>query len=238
MKANSPLRYGRRLVWLPAAALVAAVLTGCSSSKSDSTAAPAATGPAATAATTAPATGPATGTPSAAASTPATPSATAATPAPVNTSAIAAPAPAPTGKRPADACTLLNSPQIVQALGTSGPFTGTHPDKAADGSQPWGCTWGSHESYASVHDVPPTTLARIKADPGLSVTPLPGMGQEAVMVTKKPAGGQPVVYVLVNGYLYAVEAVKSRGPGDEANASAELVAETLLAGVLATRLGA
>ncbi|MFJ9608652.1 hypothetical protein ACIRS1_20170 [Kitasatospora sp. NPDC101176] len=224
MHRNSVIRYGRRLAWVPAAALTAAVLTGCSSSspKNDSAAPPATT------AATAPATG-ATG-PATTAGTPPTGAPTAATP---PTGAPGTPAPA--GKRPADACTLLTSPQVVQAIGTTGPFTGTHPDPGTDGTRPWGCTWGSRESYAAVREVPPSTLATVQADPDLTVTPINGAGRQAVLATRK-GGGHPVVYLQADGHVYSVEAVKSRAPGDEANAPAEVVAETVLAGVLATRL--
>ncbi|MFI5643402.1 hypothetical protein [Kitasatospora sp. NPDC051705] len=229
MHRNSVIRYGRRLAWVPAAALTAAVLTGCSSSspKNDSAAPPATT------AATAPATG---------ATEPATTAGTPPTGAPAATGAptaatppTGAPTAAPAGKRPADACTLLTSPQVVQAIGTTGPFTGTHPDPGTDGTRPWGCTWGSRESYAAVREVPPSTLATVQADPDLTVTPINGAGRQAVLATRK-GGGHPVVYLQADGHVYSVEAVKSRAPGDEANAPAEVVAETVLAGVLATRL--
>ncbi|MFJ2186962.1 hypothetical protein ACIOJE_03230 [Kitasatospora sp. NPDC087861] len=219
MRTNPLLRHGRRLAWLPAAALAAAALTGCSSSapKRDTAAAPA---PTTTAATTTTAT---TGTP------------TASTSAPTAASTSAA---GSAGKRPDDACTLLTSPQVVQTVGTSGPFTGTHPDPGSDGTRPWGCTWGSRESYASIREMPMANLARVTADPELSVTPFPAVGQEAVLTTRKGTGARPFVYFVADGRLYLVEVTKSRAPGDEVNAPLEGVAETALAGIFAKRLGA
>ncbi|MEU6238628.1 hypothetical protein [Kitasatospora sp. NPDC047058] len=223
MQLTSPFRTGRRHLWLPALALTGAALAGCSSS-GGGTGSTAAT----SSATTAPA---ATGVP--------TPAAPPTSPAPAASSPAASGA-APTGvavKRPADACTLLNSPQVIAAVGTAGPFTGTHPDPASDGSPVWGCTWGSRQSYASIHEVKPTVLATVKADPQADIVPVPGVGQEAVLAKRKD-GTHPVVYFVSDGHVYSVEVVKDRGPGNGANAPAEAVAESALALVLAKSLTA
>ncbi|MFB7616070.1 hypothetical protein [Kitasatospora sp. NPDC056181] len=221
MQLKSPPQYGRRHLWLPALALAGAALAGCSSGGgSGSAAAAPSTGSAASTPAAAPTT--AAPVPTSAASTPAAPATTA----------------APTGaaaKRPTDACTLLNSPQVIAAVGTGGPFAGTHPDPASDGSPVWGCTWGSRQSYASIREVKPTVLATVKANPDIQITPVPGAGQEAVLTQRKD-GTHPEVYFVADGRTYSVEVVKDRGPGDNVNAPAEALAETGLAVVLAKAL--
>ncbi|MFD0278216.1 hypothetical protein ACFVHB_30500 [Kitasatospora sp. NPDC127111] len=224
MQLTSPFRTGRRHLWLPALALAGAALAGCSSGGGGGSSA--ASSPAGTAATA-----------GAGASTPAAPPASSA-PASAPAPSGAAPTGAPTGapaKRPADACTLLTSPQVIAAVGTTGPFTGTHPDPASDGSPVWGCTWGSRQSYASIHEVKPTVLATVKADPQADVAPVPGVGQEAVLAKRKD-GSQPIVYFLADGHVYSVEVRKDRGPNDGVNAPAEALAEGALALVLAKSL--
>ncbi len=219
MDRRSPLTSGRRFVWLPALALAAVTVAGCSSSGGGSTAAsapPSAGAPASSPSATGPTTttGPTAAAPPSATS---TPSATAA-------------APAGTGKRPADACTLLTSPQVIAAVGTAGPFAGTHHDPV-DGKAVWGCTWGSRQSYADLRETSPSTLASLKVNPEYLATPLPGVGQEAYLIQRKD-GHQPTVYFVSDGHVYSVEVVKDRGPGDEVNAQAEAAAASALALVL------
>ncbi|WP_051742774.1 hypothetical protein [Kitasatospora sp. MBT66] len=227
MDRRTPITPGRRYTWLPALALAAVAVAGCSSSGGGSTAAsapPSTAGSATTPGTaTAPGTGTAPGTPnSPAATTPAAPPSATATPAPT-----AATTPAGTGKRPADACTLLTSMQVVAAVGTSGPFNGTHPDKV-DGKEVWGCTWGSRQSYAHIRETSPTVLAGLRTNPEYTLTPLPGVGEEAYLVQRKD-GLRPEVYFVSSGHLYSVEVVKDRGPNDDANAPAEAAAASGLA---------
>ncbi|MFF1907289.1 hypothetical protein [Kitasatospora sp. NPDC058218] len=224
MQLKSPVRYDRRQLWLPALALAAVAVAGCSSSGGGATAAPPPTTPAAT--PTAPtASTPAGSTP------PGSTAPTASAPAPT---AAGTPSTAPAA-RPGDACTLLTSPQVIAAVGTGGPFRGTHPDPASDGSPVWGCTWGSFQSYASIRETSPTALAAARANGELQVTPLPGVGQEAVLSQRKD-GTHPRVLFLAGGRAYAVEVVKDRGPDDEVNAPAEALAEGALAMVLAKQL--
>ncbi|MFB8202662.1 hypothetical protein [Kitasatospora purpeofusca] len=221
MDRRTPITSGRRYTWLPALALAAVAVAGCSSSGGGSTAASAP--PSTAGSTTAPATGTAPGTPnSPAATTPAAPPAATPTPAPT-----AATTPAGTGKRPADACTLLTSMQVVAAVGTSGPFNGTHPDKV-DGKEVWGCTWGSRQSYAHIQETSPSVLAGLKTNPEFTVAPLPGVGQEAYLVQRKN-GIRPEVFFVSDGHVYSVEVVKDRGPNDDANAPAEAAAASGLA---------
>lgn len=125
---------------------------------------------------------------------------------------------------------------MIAAVGTGGPFAGTHPDPASDGSPVWGCTWGSRQSYASIREVKPTVLASVKANPDYQITAVPGVGQEALLAQRKD-GTHPVVYFVADGQAYSVEVVKDRGPGDNVNAPAEALAESTLALVLAKSLG-
>ncbi|MFJ6137110.1 hypothetical protein [Kitasatospora sp. NPDC092286] len=215
MQVNSSIQEGRRYGWLPALALAAVAVAGCSSSGGGGAAAasaPVSTPPATTAS---------------APVTPATPAAGAANPAPTA---------APAGKRPADACTMLTSAQVVAVVGTAGPFRGTHPDPASDGSAVWGCTWGSHQSYAAIKETAPDTLARVRADSDLAVTTVPGIGQEAVATAWKKDGTRPMLYLVAGGHTYSVAVVKDRGPGDDVNAPAETLAEAALATTLAVSL--
>ncbi|WP_328953211.1 hypothetical protein [Kitasatospora purpeofusca] len=225
MDRRTPITSGRRYTWLPALALAAVAVAGCSSSGGGSTAASA---PPSTAGT---ATAPGTATPSSpAATTPAATPSTAPTPAappsatPTPTTATT---PAGTGKRPADACTLLTSPQVVAAVGTAGPFRGTHPDKV-DGKEVWGCTWGSPQSYVHIRETSPSVLAALKTNPEFTLTPLPGVGEEAYLVQRKD-GYRPEVFFVSGGRVYSVEVVKDRSPNDDVNAPAEAAAGSALA---------
>ncbi|MFJ4668644.1 hypothetical protein [Kitasatospora purpeofusca] len=221
MDRRTPITPGRRYTWLPALALAAVAVAGCSSSGGGSTAASAPPSTAGTA--TAPATGTAPGTPnSPAATTPAAPPSATPTPAPTP-----ATTPAGTTKRPADACTLLTSPQVVAAVGTAGPFRGTHLDKV-DGKEVWGCTWGSPRSYANIRETSPSVLAGLRTNPDYKLTPLPGVGEEAYLVERKD-GFRPEVYFVSSGHHYSVEVVKDRSPDDEVNAPAEAAAASGLA---------
>ncbi|MFE2105014.1 hypothetical protein ACFXAF_03930 [Kitasatospora sp. NPDC059463] len=221
MDRRSPLTPGRRYGWLPALALTAVAVAGCSSSGGgSSTTAPA---PATTAApaptTTAPAPTP---TPTATTST--TPTTSTAT----SPGATATATPAGAGKRPADACTLLTSPQVVAAVGTGGPFRGTHPDPD-NGKPVWGCTWGSRQSYAHIREMDPALYASLRSHPDYTATPLPGTGKDAYLLRRKDGTRPEVNFIGEDGRAYTVEVVKDRGPDDDVNAEAEAVAATGLA---------
>ncbi|MFE7558902.1 hypothetical protein [Kitasatospora sp. NPDC057500] len=218
MDRRSPLTSARRYGRLPALALAALALAACSSSGGGSTTA--ASTPAAPATTAPVSTAPAATTPAPA------PTPTATTPAPTPTpTATTGSTPAGASKRPADACTLLTSPQVVAAVGTGGPFRGTHHDPK-DGKPVWGCTWGSRQSYASIEEIEPTRYAALKASPDLTAAPMPGVGQEAHLIRRKDGSFPAVYFVAADGHVYEVEVVKDRGPGDDAEAEA-LAASTL-----------
>ncbi|MEK2490450.1 hypothetical protein WN990_12855 [Kitasatospora purpeofusca] len=224
MDRRTPITAGRRYTWLPALALAAVAVAGCSSSGGGSTSASAPPSSVGTAAAPATGTGTAPGTPnSPVATTPAAPPS--ATPTPT-----AATTPTGTTKRPADACTLLTSPQVVAAVGTAGPFRGTHPDKV-DGKEVWGCTWGSPQSYVHIRETSPSVLGGLRTNPDYKLTPLPGVGEEAYLVERKD-GFRPEVYFVSSGHLYSVEVVKDRSPDDGVNAPAEATAASALALVL------
>ncbi|MFF8770520.1 hypothetical protein [Kitasatospora sp. NPDC015120] len=221
MDRRSPLTPGRRYGLLPALALAAVAVTGCSSSGGgSSTAAPApATTAAPAPATTAPAPAP----------TPAATTSTAPTTSPATSpGTTAAGTPAGTGKRPADACTLLTSPQVVAAVGTGGPFRGTHPDPD-NGKPVWGCTWGSRQSYAHIREMDPALYTALRANPDYTATPLPGAGKDAYLLRRKNGTRPEVNFLAEDGRAYTVEVIKDRGPGDDVNAEAEAVAATGLA---------
>ncbi|MFG3054907.1 hypothetical protein ACGFZP_28695 [Kitasatospora sp. NPDC048239] len=227
MQVDSPIRTGRRYGWLPVLALTAAALAGCSSSGGGNAAAGA------------PTAAPPSSAPVTAAPSPTAPSPTATSPAePTSGTAPTGTPAAPPGKRPAEACPMLTSEQIVTIVGTSGPFRGTRLSPASDGSPVWGCTWGSRESYAAIHEVSATVLASVRANPELEVTPMRQVGQDAVLSVWKKDSTRPVVYFTADGHTYSVEVVKSRAPGDGVNAPAEVMAEGILATLLAKALTA
>ncbi|MET8701227.1 hypothetical protein ABZW10_20520 [Kitasatospora sp. NPDC004723] len=220
MDRRSPIMSGRRYGWLPALALAAAAVAGCSSSGGGSTtaaSAPATTGAAPTTTAAAPAT-------TAPATTAPAPTATQAAP----TAGTPAGTAAGTGKRPADACSLLTSPQVVAAVGTGGPFTGTHPDPK-DGKPVWGCTWGSRQSFAHIQEMDPALFTSLKSNPEFTSTPIPGTGQDAYLLRDKNGRRPEVNFLTADGHAYSVEVVKDRGPGDDVNADAEAAAATGLA---------
>lgn len=74
----------------------------------------------------------------------------------------------------------------------------------------------------------PTVLAGLRTNPEYTLTPLPGVGEEAYLVKRKD-GFRPEVYFVSSGHLYSVEVVKDRSPDDEVNAPAEAAAASGLA---------
>ncbi|WP_380281845.1 hypothetical protein [Kitasatospora purpeofusca] len=222
MDRRSPITSVRRYGRLPAlalaavAAVAAVAVAGCSSSGGGSTTAAATPTGTTTSGASSPAPAPAT----------TAPATTAAAPTPTATTAAGSPAGA--DKRPADACTLLTSPQVVAAVGTGGPFRGTHPDPK-DGKPVWGCTWGSRQSFAHIQEMDPALFASLKTNPDFTATPVPGAGQDAYLLRRKDGRMPEVNFLAPDGHAYSVEVVKDRGPGDDVNADAEAAAATGLA---------
>ncbi|MFC8451319.1 hypothetical protein [Kitasatospora sp. NPDC057223] len=216
------------------AAVAAATVGGCSSDGSPKAAAP----PPATATTTATATATASPSPSPAAPSPLPESPTAQSPTvdPPATPTATAKAPTAYGARPADACTMLTAAQVSAAVGTSDRFVGTHPDPAQDGSEVWGCTWGSHLSYASLRELTAVQFAYSIGSPDLTATRVPGIGDQALIAVKKSNGGTPHLAFLAGLRYYVLEVVVDRGSHDATNADQEIAAEKQLGTVLATAL--
>ncbi|MFJ3788943.1 hypothetical protein [Kitasatospora sp. NPDC090091] len=235
MQLHASFRQQRRHLWLPALALAGAALAGCSSGSSKVVAASPAgstpTGAATSAAPTAAPTGGSTG-----GSTAAPTAAPTGSPGSDATATGTGTGTGTAGSRPKDACTLLMPAQVSATINAVEPLNTTHPDAASDGTPVWGCTWGNRQSYASLREVAPGVLASAKADPARSVAPLPGVGTEAVIVTRTDHS-HPVAFFVTGGHTYEVEVVKDRGPGDAVNAGLEAAAEGSLALVFAKSLG-
>ncbi len=69
------------------------------------------------------------------------------------------------------ACSLLNVEDVRTTFRSQEPFTGTPLDRV-DGKRPWGCTWGSRTSYASVEEVSPEEYSATIKAPGALAVPL------------------------------------------------------------------
>ncbi|MCG6497922.1 hypothetical protein [Kitasatospora sp. A2-31] len=229
MQLHASFRQQRRHLWLPALALAGAALAGCSSGSSKVVAASPAGSATSGSATSAPA--------AASGSAPAAPTGgSAAAPTAAPTAPPGSDTTGTAGSRPKDACTLVVPAQVAATINAVEPLNTTRPDAASDGSPVWGCTWGNRQSYASLREVAPGILASAKADPAKSVAPLPGVGTEAVIATRKDHA-HPVAFFVTGGHTYEVEVVKDRGPGDAVNAGLEAAAEGSLALVFAKSLG-
>ncbi|MER7706649.1 hypothetical protein ABTX81_27600 [Kitasatospora sp. NPDC097605] len=224
MDRRSPLTSVRRYGRLSALALAAVAVAGCSSSGGGSTTAASAP-------------------PSTASSTPGSPAASSPAPATTKPATTAPPAPVPTattapttaGNRPEDACTLLDSPQVIGIVGTGGPFTGTH-FSPKDGKPVWGCTWGSRQSYADIREIDPALFTSLRTDPEFTAARVPSNGQDAYLLRRKDGTRPEVNFLAADGRAYSVEVVKDRGPGDDVNAEAEAGAATELALLLSKKI--
>ncbi|MED7953894.1 hypothetical protein [Streptomyces sp. BE303] len=96
----------------------------------------------------------------------------------------------------------------------------------------WGCTWGSRQSSAHIREVDAGSITAARTDPGLQTAPLPGVGQEAVLVRRKD-GTRPEVFFVPDGRTYSVAVVTDRGPDDEVIGPAEAAAASAPALALA-----
>ncbi|MEE1783109.1 hypothetical protein PUR71_09290 [Streptomyces sp. SP17BM10] len=192
---------------------VAGVLAGCSSdggSKAGA-AAPTASSPARTPAQAAPA--PATSVPDAVVPT-ATPSAQ------------------PAGNRPADPCSVLTNDQVTGALAASTPLRA----EGASTEEAWGCTWGSRQSYVSIKELDAARFTAVTAGSQSASSPLPGIGDDAVLVKNKEDGRMPKVVFTVAGHHYSIEAVADRSELGAVNAAREAAVEQQLAATAAKAL--
>ncbi|WP_371484146.1 hypothetical protein [Kitasatospora sp. NBC_00315] len=228
----SPPPGRRRRGLLPVAAvtvLAAATVGGCSSDASPKRAAPPSTITAAATASPSPSA-------AAASPTPESPTAQSPTAEPPATPTVTATAPTAYGARPADACTMLTAAQVAAAVGTGDRFVGTHQDPAQDGSEVWGCTWGSRLSYASLKELTAVQFAYSIGSPDLATTRAPGIGDQALIAARKSDGGAPHLAFLAGLRYYVLEVVVDRGSVGAADAGQEIAAEKQLGTLLATAL--
>jgi hypothetical protein len=132
----------------------------------------------------------------------------------------------------ADACSVLTNDQVTQAMGASAPLLaeGSSPDK------PWGCTWGSRESYVSLEELDAARFATVTSSPDLASSPVGGIGESAALFTYKDDGRRPLIVFTVAGHHYSIEAVASRKPVGAVNAPQEASAEQQLARIAAKAL--
>ncbi|MFL6072803.1 MAG: hypothetical protein ACJ73S_05335 [Mycobacteriales bacterium] len=142
------------------------------------------------------------------------------------------------GPRPADACTMLTSDQVAAIVGTPGPFTGAHEDPAEDGTPVWGCTWGTHRSYADVRELSAARFERVSTpDPDTVLTPLRGIGDKALLRKNRSDGGNSSVYFATAGRYYETQVTVDRHAyRDGPNAGREARAAQNLAKTLVPRL--
>ncbi|WP_194918262.1 hypothetical protein [Catenulispora rubra] len=153
-----------------------------------------------------------------------------------STTAAAATSGAGGQARTDDACTLLTSDQVAAAVGTPGPFTGAHEDPASDGSPVWGCTWGTHTSYADIRQVTAATFASTPDSSDITVAPVSGIGDKARLDTMNPDGRNPEILFTVGGAYYDLSVTVSRSELGATNAAQEASAERMLAKLLVPKL--
>lgn len=138
--------------------------------------------------------------------------------------------------RPSDACTLLSSDEVSGAVGTPGPFNGAPEDPASDGSPVWGCTWGTHSSYVDIREMSAPDF-NTPLDPAKdTVTPLSGIGDKAMMITRSPDGSEPEIRFTAGGGYYELSMVYDRRELSPQNADKEETAEKSLGKLLAAKL--
>ncbi|WP_370351628.1 hypothetical protein [Catenulispora sp. EB89] len=135
-----------------------------------------------------------------------------------------------------DACTFLSSDQVAAAVGTEGPYTGAHEDPASDGSAVWGCTWGTHTSYADIREVTADTFASTPDPSAITTASVSGIGDKARLDTMNPDGRNPEIFFAVGGRYYNLSVVVSRSELGAENAAQEQSAERALAKLLVPKL--
>ncbi|HEY3718266.1 MAG TPA: hypothetical protein VGL39_27385 [Jatrophihabitantaceae bacterium] len=139
------------------------------------------------------------------------------------------------GVRPSDACTMLTSDQVSDAVGTPGPYTGATEDAAEDGSPVWGCTWGTQNSYADIRETSASHVPKVGSDSVSVTTRLSGIGNKAVLQTFK-GGGEPYVFFAAAGRSYEAQVTVDRRELDATNSPRETSAAQELAKILAKEL--
>ncbi|GAA1964790.1 hypothetical protein GCM10009838_22690 [Catenulispora subtropica] len=131
---------------------------------------------------------------------------------------------------------MLASDQVAAAVGTPGPYTGAHEDPADDGSPVWGCTWGTHVSFADIRETTAERFANIPDPADITTTPVSGIGDKARMDTMTPDGRNPELWFTTGGRYYIMEVAVSRKELGAENAAREKDAEQTLAKALVAKL--
>jgi len=139
------------------------------------------------------------------------------------------------GVRPTDACTMLTSGQVAHAVGTPGPYTGAHEDPDQNGRPVWGCTWGTQNSYADIRETSASRFPKVGSDSVSVITPLSGIGDQAVLQTFK-SGGEPYVDFVAAGHYYEAQVSVNRREADAAISAREASAAQELAKIVAKEL--
>lgn len=148
----------------------------------------------------------------------------------VATSSAAGPA------RPDDACTMLSSDQVADAVGTPGPYNDAHEDPADDGTPVWGCTWGTQASSADFRQTTADVFQSTPDPADVTTTPVTGIGDKARMTTMNPDGRNPELQFTVGGAYYELSVTLDRSETGASNAGQEEQAEQTLAKLLIAKL--
>lgn len=138
--------------------------------------------------------------------------------------------------RPDDACTMLSSDQVADAVGTPGPYNDAHEDPADDGTPVWGCTWGTEASSADFRETTADVFQSTPDPADVTTTPVTGIGDKARMTTMNPDGRNPELQFTVGGAYYELSVTLDRSETGASNAGQEKQAEETLAKLLIAKL--
>ncbi|MEU8516525.1 hypothetical protein AB0C76_33810 [Kitasatospora sp. NPDC048722] len=138
----------------------------------------------------------------------------------------------PVGNRPADPCSVLTDDQVTRALAASAPLRA----EGASTEVAWGCTWGSRQSFVSIKELDATRFTAMTTDDRSASSPVPGAGDDAVLLKDKEDGRMPKVVFTVAGHHYSIEAVADRRELGAVNAAQEAAVEQQLAATAARAL--
>ncbi|MER5278909.1 hypothetical protein ABT025_24615 [Streptomyces sp. NPDC002809] len=109
----------------------------------------------------------------------------------------------------ATVCSLLNADDVRQAFGSTEAFTGTQPDPVG-GKRPWGCTWGSRSSYASVGEVSHEDYRAGIEAPGVLLIPQ-NIGTGDSFAVHPADDAEPMEFAFTTGdRFYRLEVIPAR----------------------------
>ncbi|GAA1227431.1 hypothetical protein GCM10009665_17440 [Kitasatospora nipponensis] len=131
---------------------------------------------------------------------------------------------------------MLTSDQVASAVGTPGPYNLSHEDPADDGTPVWGCTWGTRRSNADLRELTATQYTRATTAGSLTVTPVQGIGDSAVLTKRTSDGSEPALDFTAGSRYYEVTVTVDRSELGATNAPQETVAVQTLATTLAKAL--